>query len=231
MYVKKSNSWGPKQQLEQLTYALTDNAAQILWEENDDEEQTVEQLLKKLQDRYGTSHSLALFRAQLSVKKQSGNETIEETAADIQRLMYLSYPGKPSPHSEALGVQSFLASLKDRSLSTRVAEFDPQNLQQALERALKLQALERAERERSGSLYQNKYRVQQVKECDPNEQQNSLKKRLAAIEKRINGANGSRMSFHYQSGSGLATRLLTLLLALDLSNVFSLWTISATSAV
>src|SRR6218665_140166 len=204
---KKSNSWGPKQQLEQLTYALTDNAAQILWEENDDEEQTVEQLLKKLQDRYGTSHSLALFRTQLSVKKQSGNETIEETAADIQRLMCLAYPGKPSPHSEALGVQSFLASLKDRSLSTRVAEFDPQNLQQALERALKLQALERAERERSGSLYQNKYRVQQIKECDPNEQQNSLEKRLAALEKWLDGdasnrMNGGRMQFNQQKGRG-----------------------------
>ena len=82
------------------------------------------------------------------MKKQSGNETIEETATDISRLMCLAYPGKPSFQSEALGVQSFLASLKDRSLSTRVAEFDPQNLQQVLEKALKLQALERAKRER-----------------------------------------------------------------------------------
>lgn len=99
--------------------ALSGGAAEILWENSGDEEITVEKLIQRLQDRFGSDCQRSLHRALLSTRRQGANEPLECLIADVQRLLFLGYPGKMSEHVELIGIQAFLNSLNDRTLALR----------------------------------------------------------------------------------------------------------------
>src|SRR6218665_3974488 len=180
----EANGWLKDEQYFNLAFSLTGIAAQLLWSEEPGEEKSVDVLLKKLHENFGSEHQLATYRVQLSLKKQGLNESLEQVSRDVQRLLFLSFPGQSSVHSRAIGVQSFLSSLANRKLALRVMETEPKTLQEAAQTAMKFDSFAVAELERAGELNRHRPKVAIVREVKSDDSLTNIEKRLAELERR-----------------------------------------------
>src|SRR6218665_234504 len=185
---RQQNQWSASDSLNHLMCALTDTAGQLVWEEDNDEIGTAEELVKRLEDRFGSENEQALHRVRLSSRRQGPTEDLGTLVSDIRKLMTLAYPGKTTTHSEAFAVQSYISALLDRSLALSVAEREPKDLQQAYQLSLRLQAFRQAEADGNREANRNKPRVNTVKEAKPTSGSTTkdLEKRILELEKAAN---------------------------------------------
>jgi len=157
----RHNQWTDSDRLDHLLCALKDGASQLIWEAGADEIQSAEDLIERLQNRYGSRDQQALYQVQLSARRQRNGEDLASLFADIQRLLVLAYPGK-SIHRDALAVRAYLGALEDRELALKVSEREPSHLQEAYKLSLRLQAYRQAEMDNSRDQGRHRGRVQAV---------------------------------------------------------------------
>ena len=92
---------------------------------------------------------LSLYKAEFKAKTQQ-KETLTELASQIRTLANRAYPTASADLLDELSRDQFLEALTDKALRIKVKESDPSNLDQALTRALQLEALHEAENRRVG---------------------------------------------------------------------------------
>src|SRR6218665_431208 len=182
---RQQNQWSASDSLNHLMCALTDTAGQLVWEEDNDEIGTAEELVKRLKDRFGSENEQALYRVRLSSRRQGPMEDLGTLVSDIRKFMTLAYPGKTTTHSEAFAVQSYIRALLDRSLALSVAEREPKDLQQAYQISLRLQAFRQADADGNREANRNKLRVNTIREAEqsPEDETRKLERRIRELEK------------------------------------------------
>ncbi|GBL78637.1 hypothetical protein AVEN_65216-1 [Araneus ventricosus] len=79
---------------------------------------------KALDSRFGESHLMQFYRSELKTRWQKSGESLV-LAADVERLMSLSYAECPMDVRESLVVQFFVDAIRgeETQLSTRLMDF------------------------------------------------------------------------------------------------------------
>ncbi|WP_369409856.1 DUF1759 domain-containing protein [Wolbachia endosymbiont of Corcyra cephalonica] len=89
------NGWSDTQAYMALTLALRGDALLIL-ENLPTEGRNLEPLMEALETRYGDKHLEHVYRAQLKDRTQKYNESLQEWATEIERLVRRAYVNSPS---------------------------------------------------------------------------------------------------------------------------------------
>ncbi|GBM61110.1 hypothetical protein AVEN_209836-1 [Araneus ventricosus] len=77
---------------------------------------------KALESRFGDSHLTKFYRTELKTRRQKLGESLQELAADVERLMSLAYAECPLNVRESLAAQYFVNAIRDEDMqhSTRL---------------------------------------------------------------------------------------------------------------
>src|SRR6218665_52543 len=94
--VSAQNSWSPSEQMNFLICSLTGEAAQIGLMDDID---SVDELLKRLDERFGSTDRESLFLSELNARRQKESESILDFYSDLKRLSALAFSGKMSLHA------------------------------------------------------------------------------------------------------------------------------------
>jgi len=100
-----------------------------------------EQIVEKLQRRYGSQEQQEKFKIELRTRKRKPNESLQELAQDIERMASLAYPGVGQSTRETFATDFFIDALDNHSLAYKIREREPQTINGALTQAVKLEAL------------------------------------------------------------------------------------------
>ena len=127
------NRWDAKEKLAFLRASLTGVAVQLLWGIGS---LTYDQLVKKLQDRFGAAGMEDRYQAELRCRRRRPGESIRELAQDIRGLMLLAYPGQgDSVLGQHIARDAFLTALDDPELQMKIRDKDPETLEEAVRSA------------------------------------------------------------------------------------------------
>ena len=183
----QQNQWSSSDQRNHLLCALTDQASQLVWDNSSDGRETVEDVIDRLKARFGTESQQPLFQLQLNSRKQLAGEDLGTLMSDIQRLVMLTYPGKPTPHSELTATRAFIDALAERDIALKVAEREPKSLDEAYRIALRLQGYKQAESDGGRETGRHRGRVQAVRESRSAEQtsQRDLEREVDQLRRRV----------------------------------------------
>ena len=139
------NDWDKKEKLAQLKCALSDHAAQLIWDSGNPAHVTYDELVEKLRRRYGSLDQQEKFQAELRSRRRRNGESLAELCQDIRGMMTRAYPGEGlSPLCGQISKDYFLAALDDKDLELKVREREPRDLDSAFKHAVRLEALTKA---------------------------------------------------------------------------------------
>ena len=130
--------WNDDMKVDMLKCNLTGAAAQLLWD--DPSCQSYEQLVLKLNQRFGEENQAECFRAKLKVRKQGKDESLSSLMQDIRRMMILAYPDSSSELGKIMAKDCFLDAIYDKNLSLKIREHSPADLDAAFQLAVKFEA-------------------------------------------------------------------------------------------
>jgi len=150
----------------------------VSWDETID---SVDELLTRLDDRFGSAERQSYYLSELGQRKQKESESISDFYSDVKRLSALAFSGKLSPHANMVSVQSFISGLFDRSLARDVMIAMPTDVDAAYKLAQRFNSFKEVERSKERGNWRRDGRVQMVKEGESSS--SSLLKRLEKVEK------------------------------------------------
>ena len=125
----------------QLRDALSGDTAILIWSQSEPDKHSFNQLRRLLRERYGSEKQEEKFQAELRNRRQRINEDLPTLRTDASRLMALAYPGDVSPLSQEMARDAFLTALDDVDFETRIRESEPRTLDDAYNRALRLEVI------------------------------------------------------------------------------------------
>ena len=99
-----------------------------------------------LRMRYGTDDQAELFKAKLRGRVKSKEESLQELAHDIKRLVHLAYPKAAMSTHADLTKDQFIESLGDGDIRCSVFQACPKDLTEALKVAMELEAFRESEK-------------------------------------------------------------------------------------
>jgi len=125
-----------------LKRALTDNAAQVLWDTDRSTTNSLKKLVAVLQSRYSGERQAEKYRAELQIRRRKKQENLSELHQDIRRLTVLAYPKLSAEAREQIGCDHFTITnaLGDPNFALKLKERAPKSLDEALCIALRLEA-------------------------------------------------------------------------------------------
>jgi len=111
------NCWSKKDEAAHLRWSMTGSATLVLW---GTEQIDYDQLVTELSNRYSGKGVEEKFQNELRCKCRGRNESVQELAHDIQRLMILAYPGQKSEISEHVTRDTFINALDNSDLELKL---------------------------------------------------------------------------------------------------------------
>ena len=155
-----------------LSLSLRGDALRVLQAIPLQERQNLDELLTRLEMRFGNKHMERVYRSQLINRCQKPNETLQEFEFDIIRLIKSAYPSVSDDVYQSLAIDRFLEGL--RELETQQAVND------ALTQALEFEAVKKSVRSHA--------RVRALEETEGGSSalsvEDIVQKVLAKLEKR-----------------------------------------------
>src|SRR6267154_466380 len=97
-------------------------------------------LRAELQKCFGVEGHTAQFRTMLKSRRRQTGESLRTLYQDICRLVMLAYPGPQNDLRDLLAVEAVVDSLDDEELEVSVKDKFSQNLAEAFQAALRLEA-------------------------------------------------------------------------------------------
>ena len=143
------NHWTETEKGLYLAASLRGQALGILGNQPRDERQNYTRLVQSLQDRFAPSNQTELYRSQLRERRQKASESLPEMGQDVRRLTNLAYPTASSDLKEILATEQFLNGLYDCEMRLKIKQARPSSLNDAIQRAVELEAFNRAEKRRT----------------------------------------------------------------------------------
>jgi len=135
------NQWDAEDKAAHLRASLVGGAGNLMWQNS---EATYDEVVFKLRSRYGSREQQEKFRVQLRHRKRKENESLQELAEDMERLVTLAFPNVDANTRDTLGSEAFINSLDNPALIFKVREKEPEKLNEALTLATKLEVLHNA---------------------------------------------------------------------------------------
>src|SRR6218665_2075366 len=179
----KQNGWSESDKLNILLCSLVGEAAHLVWEDSADDIDSVDELIKRLKNRFGTEGEESLHLTELNMRRQKSSESITVVYNDIKRLLTLAFPGKANHHTQLIATKAFLDSLLDRELANWVAIQCPKTVEEAFKMSLKIHAIRQSEAEKAKDRTWSRGRIQHVRESDNN--QNKVTKKLGQLVENL----------------------------------------------
>ncbi|GBN41600.1 hypothetical protein AVEN_182441-1, partial [Araneus ventricosus] len=123
--VSATNGWTGPVKASQLVASLRGSAAEVLQGILSDKLTDLTTIENALESRFGDSHLTQFYRTELKTRRQKSRESLQVLAADVERLMNLTYAECPLDVRESLAVQFFVDAIRDEDtqLSTRLMDF------------------------------------------------------------------------------------------------------------
>ncbi|GBL89656.1 hypothetical protein AVEN_104613-1 [Araneus ventricosus] len=123
--VSSTNGWTDFVKASQLVTSLRGSAAEVLQGIPADKLTDLTTIEKALESRFGDRHLTQFYRTELKTRRQKPGESLQELAADVERLMSLAYAECPQDVRDSLAAQYFVDAIRDEEtqLSTRLMDF------------------------------------------------------------------------------------------------------------
>lgn len=109
----EKNRWDNEDKATALMLALRGEASEVLKTLPSAAHKNYDLILATLQRRYGEEHKQDLFRIELRNRKQKPGESLQQLAADIERLAHQSYPTYPAEYLEGMMIEVFTGAVRD----------------------------------------------------------------------------------------------------------------------
>ena len=105
-----------------LKGALTDSAAQVLWDTDRSTTNSLKKLLAVLKSRYSGERQAEKHCAALQIRRRKTGESLSDPHQDIRRLTVLAYPKLTADVHEQIGSDHFTNALGDPDLALKVSQ-------------------------------------------------------------------------------------------------------------
>ncbi|KAF8781568.1 Retrovirus-related Pol polyprotein like [Argiope bruennichi] len=115
--VAEANGWNPQAKALHLAASLRGDAADILKTLTEEQRHDFQALSSALELRFGEKCTKEYSRLQLKSRYQKAGESLQELAADIQRLSHLAFSDCPVETRQDLALQHFIDSVPCQSRS------------------------------------------------------------------------------------------------------------------
>jgi hypothetical protein len=131
--------WDSNERAFQLHAAIKGKAAQSLWGLRDNP--TAEDMIHALKSRYGDSHLIDQYRAQLHARKRKDGESITDLCDDLSQLLVLGFPNADEETRNYIGKDAFFRAIEtNANLQMWVRDREPRNLEECRTLATKAEA-------------------------------------------------------------------------------------------
>jgi hypothetical protein len=140
------NGWSEEVKALYLAGCLSKGARSVLNDLAAPDRYSYEKLDGALRERYGTDDQAELFKAKLRSRIKGKEESLQELAHDIRRLVRLAYPGAAMHTHDDLTKDQFIESLGDGDIRWSVFQTRPKNITEALKVAMELEAFKESEK-------------------------------------------------------------------------------------
>ena len=137
--VARVNEWSLELKRKYLGVSLRGAAQTVLYDFNA-ECKTYEELVKFLRNRFQPDEQEALYKVQLRNRRRLPGESLNDLAQAIRQLTRNAYPKAPVEWRETVAKDQFIETLPERELRHQVYSMFPKTLNDALARAVQLEA-------------------------------------------------------------------------------------------
>ncbi|GBN24594.1 Retrovirus-related Pol polyprotein from transposon 297, partial [Araneus ventricosus] len=138
--VSSTNGWTDSVKASQLVASLRGSAAEVLQGIPPDKLTDLTTIEKALESRFGDSHLTQFYRTELKTRRQKPGESLQELAADVERLMSLAYAECPLDVRESLAAQYFVDAIRDEDTQHSTRLMDAKDLKSSLTYSMKYEA-------------------------------------------------------------------------------------------
>jgi hypothetical protein len=140
------NGWTDEVKALYLAGCLSGSARSVLNDMDPKARYNYRKLNEALRERFGTDDQSELFKAKLRNRVKSKDETLQELAHDVRRLVRLAYPKAPARTHNDLTKDQFIEALGDGEVRWSVFQARPKNITEALKVAMELEAFKESEK-------------------------------------------------------------------------------------
>ncbi|GBO03538.1 hypothetical protein AVEN_181767-1 [Araneus ventricosus] len=138
--VSSTNGWTDSVKASQLVASLRGSAAEVLQGIPADKLTDLTTIEKALESRFGDSHLTQFYRTELKTRRQKPGESLQELAADVERLMSLAHAECPLDVRESLAAQYFVDAIRDEDTQHSTRLMDAKDLKSSLTYSMKYEA-------------------------------------------------------------------------------------------
>ena len=142
------NGWSEREMARYLIVSVTGTARQVLAGVNRERLNDYRLVVQILRSRFDPIGRMELHRIQLKNRVKQSDETLSTLADDIRRLVDRVFQDIPSEARDKLARDCFIDALTDGEMRIRILQMRTTSIQEAMEAAIELEALTKAERER-----------------------------------------------------------------------------------
>jgi hypothetical protein len=140
------NGWSNDVKALYLAGCLNGSARSVLNDMDPQDRYNYGKLDEALRERFGTDDQSELFKAKLRNRVKNKEETLQELAHDIRRLVRLAYPKAPARTHDDLTKDQFIEALGDGEIRWSVFQARPKTITEALKVAMELEAFKESEK-------------------------------------------------------------------------------------
>jgi hypothetical protein len=140
------NGWPEDVKALYLAGCLSGSARSVLNDMDPQARYDYAKLDEALRERFGTDDQSELFKAKLRNRIKTKEETLQELAHDVRRLVRLAYPKAPVRTHDDLTKDQFIEALGDGEIRWSVFQARPKNITEALKVAMELEAFKESEK-------------------------------------------------------------------------------------
>jgi hypothetical protein len=146
--VAELNGWDKTAKALYLAGCLSKGARSVLNDLIHEDRYDYDKLDEALRERYGTEDQAELFKAKLRSRVKTKEESLQELAHDIRRLVRLAYPKAAMRTHDDMTKDQFIEALGDGEVRWSVFQARPKNITEALKVAMELEAFKESEKSR-----------------------------------------------------------------------------------
>ncbi|XP_065356251.1 uncharacterized protein LOC135950648 [Calliphora vicina] len=130
------NMWNNEEKAIELILALKGNAAVVLESVPASNRNCYDDIMEAVQRKYGGEHKKELYRMELRGRVQKPNETLQDFALEIERLLQLTYPGNNNPFLDHIKIEAFVNGIRDPEIKHAVCATSKPSLAETVSFAL-----------------------------------------------------------------------------------------------
>ncbi|UYV84725.1 K02A2.6-like [Cordylochernes scorpioides] len=184
--VALGNRWNSSEKAINLAASLRGSATEVLQSRPLEQSLDYECLVHALTLRFGDDILQPYHVVKLKNRRQKRDETLQELAADVERLARLAFPDCPRHVQDLLAHQNFVDAIEDPECQQSVRMSEAKTLQEALIHSLKFEAARDATRG-----YQ---KVVRVMKTDESQKDGDIKEAIYQLQRTVEEMKKS-MSF------------------------------------